>query len=447
MSKSSFIIAGTDSGSGKTTVTVSILNALGRRGLAVQAFKVGPDYIDPTYHNLAAPNQRSRNLDLWLCPEPKVKQFYARAMSRAQVGVVEGVMGLFDGKVERDLDTSTAALAKILDLPVILVIDASRMAQSIGAYLHGFIHYDRDVKIRGVILNRLSGEGHFQFLKNFIESRFPVSVFGWLANDEAISIPERHLGLVPSQERELSMDVFEQAAKTIDIEGLLDRTVQPSPLAPLSFQGPPAGQAGRGGGVRVRLGLARDKAFHFYYEDALEELENEGFEIIPFSPLNDSKLPRNLDVLYFGGGFPEVFTRELSENIPMIESIRAWTDEKKPLFAECGGLMYLVSLGLIPGRIQMTNRLQNFGYKEIVSLEDSFLFSRGERIRVHEFHYSVWDRLGEENHFAFQTGQRKYGFWNGHILASYFHCHLGAYPEAIRRLHEIQTHENLYQNR
>jgi len=429
MAKSSFVIAGTDSGCGKTTVTLAVLAALGNRDLHAQAFKAGPDYIDPTYHNAVLPQQKSRNLDLWLCREEQVKKFYAGAMSRARVGVVEGVMGLFDGKTDKSSDTSTASLAKLLNLPVILVIDASRMAQSVGAYVHGFLEYDRKVKIAGVILNRVGGEGHYQFLKEIIESKFPISVFGYLPKETGLEIPERHLGLIPSLEHGVNMErLRELAEKCLDVEGILRKTatLTPTPL--------PQGRRGKGeGGCAVRLGLAYDAAFHFYYEDALDGLREAGFEIVPFSPLKDESLPKELDVLYLGGGFPEVFDRELSNNTSMIQSIRSWAENRKMIYAECGGLMYLVNIGVIPGKIRMTDRLQNFGYKEIQPSQDNFLFTSKDKIRIHEFHYSVWEGPGD--------GQV---YWNGHILASYYHCHLGAYPQAVRRwkeiLHEIPAH-------
>ncbi|MBI4971929.1 MAG: cobyrinate a,c-diamide synthase [Candidatus Omnitrophica bacterium] len=445
MIPSSFIIAGTDSGSGKTTVTLVVLAALAKRGLKVQAFKAGPDYIDPTYHNGVAPHQRSRNLDTWLCTPEQVKHFYARAMKDAEVGVVEGVMGLFDGKVEKNLDTSTAALAKLLNLPVILVIDASRMAQSVGAIVHGFLEFDKKVKLAGVILNRVGGECHYQFLKELIESKFPVKCFGYLPAEKELNIPERHLGLVPAQENQFSVEALSLAGKHLDLDAMLTHPPA-SQCAPLS-----RGRGTRGAGRTkstecVRLGIARDAAFHFYYDDALEEFSQAGFKIVPFSPLNAAQIPVDLDALYFGGGFPEMFDKQLMANTLMIQSLRRWMQDKKPVLAECGGLMYLVNLGIIPGKIRMTGRLQNFGYKEMQPLENNFLFTSEEKIRVHEFHYSVWDRESD-THFAFSVDGVKQGFWNGHILASYYHCHLGACPNAIRRFYEISAHQNLHENR
>ena len=430
MTQSSFVIAGTDTGCGKTTVTLAVLATLSARGMNVQAFKAGPDYIDPTYHNLIAPNQKSRNLDLWLCTPEQVKHFYARAMSRAEVGVVEGVMGLFDGKFDKTSETSTAALAKTLNLPVILVINASKMAQSVGAIVHGFLEYDKKVKVAGVILNRIGGDGHYQILKDIIESKYPVKCFGYLPEDKELNIPERHLGLVPSQENHFNTSRLIEAGKNIDFDGLLKKTVVTVAIA---RTGP--GLDSRPG-PNVRLGIARDEAFHFYYEDALEELTRAGFELVPFSLLHDQKLPADLDALYFGGGFPEVFEKQLAENKSMIQSVREWTQDKKPLLAECGGLMYLVSSGIIPGSIRMTNRLQNFGYKEIRPLQDNFLFTSEEGVRIHEFHYSAWDRPESDTQVAFEVNGKRDGFWNGHILASYYHFHLGAYPNAIKRFYE-----------
>lgn len=444
MNPSSFVIAGTDSGAGKTTVTVALLAALAARGLKIQAFKAGPDYIDPTYHNRVAPSQRSRNLDFWLCDEARVRFFYERAMKKADVGVVEGVMGLFDGK---DARTSTASLAKFLGLPVILVIDASRMAQSIGAYVHGFLNYDPEVKIAGIILNRVGSEGHYELLRETIESRFPVSVFGYLPNDKELMIPERHLGLVPALENKFDAgELRELAEKNINVDQLIQTTtVGACGRTPLHTHVAVRTTHDK----KIRLGLALDTAFHFYYEDALDELKANGFEIIPFSPLADEKLPEDLDALYFGGGFPEVFEKELSHNQPMINAIRRWVKEQKPIYAECGGFMYLVdSIGAIPGRITMTDRLQNFGYKEVRPLHDTFLFSSKDRIRVHEFHYSAWEGPDLDNHFAFGSNGCRMGFWNGHILASYLHCHLGAYPEAVRRWRDgISSQQDLHKNR
>jgi len=451
MTQSSFVIAGTDSGCGKTTVTLAVLAALSERGINVQAFKAGPDYIDSTYHNLIAPNQKSRNLDLWLCTQEQVKHFYARAMSRAEVGVVEGVMGLFDGKFDKSVETSTAAIAKTLNLPVILVINASKMAQSIGAVVHGFLEYDKKVKVVGVILNHVNGEEYYQILKDIIESKYPVKCFGYLPFDKELHIPERHLGLIPSQENNFNVERLIEAGKTIDFDKLLThpalffassklrRSGEELRVGP-SLEGNLKSPLVRGVAPKatgcVRLGIARDEAFHFYYEDALDELIQAGFELVAFSPLNDQKLPADLDALYFGGGFPEVFEKQLAANAPMTQSVREWMQDKKPVLAECGGLMYLVSSGVIPGNIRMTNRLQNFGYKEIRPLQDNFLFTSDEGVRIHEFHYSVWDRPESETQFAFEVNGKPDGFWNGHILASYYHSHLGAYPKAIKRFYE-----------
>ncbi len=432
VSKSAFVIAGTDSGSGKTTVTLALLAALSNRGLKIQAFKAGPDYIDPTYHDFVVPSQRSRNLDLWLCPENQVKYFFERGMENAEVGVVEGVMGLFDGKVEKGLDTSTASLAKKLGLPVILVIDASGMAQSVAAVVHGFLTYDPGVNLAGIIFNRVGGEGHYQFLKQIVESKFPVKCFGFLPKDPDLGIPERHLGLVPSLENSMDVNKFAAAgSKYFDIDGMLRTKVSSVSSCDFSRYSV-ANKFAATNTKSIRLGLAYDAAFHFYYEDALDAMREEGFEIVKFSPLKSEKLPEDLDALYFGGGFPEVFSGELAKNKSMVQSVRQWAEDKKPIFAECGGLIYLVNTGIIPGSIRMTDRLQNFGYKEIQFPEDNFLFSKNTKVRVHEFHYSVWD------------GGDGQVFWNGNILASYYHVHLGAYPQAIRRLYEISAHKNLH---
>jgi cobyrinic acid a,c-diamide synthase len=407
-----FVIAGTQSGVGKTTIATGLMAALAKQGCSVQGWKVGPDYIDPSYHALAT-GRPSRNLDTWMCSKPTVRKLFARSCSH--VNVIEGVMGLFDGAL--DGKGSTAEVARVLGVPVILVVDARSMAQSAGALVHGFATYDPAVRLAGVIFNRVASEGHYEYLRKSVR----VPSLGWVAREPSIAMPERHLGLVPAGERKP------------DIEKLADvvsRHIDLGRLRKLSRLASPDRPGMRGRAVKATIGYALDEAFTFYYQDNLDQLRAEGAELVPFSPLRDPALPR-VDLLYFGGGFPEVFEETLRANTSMVQSVRQW---RKLIYAECGGLMYLSMAGAIPGQIRMTDRLQNFGYAEATALVDTPLLKAGETVRGHEFHYSTWDGPANAYRVRKRGKERVEGYASGNILASYVHVHFASKPSLARRL-------------
>jgi cobyrinic acid a,c-diamide synthase len=396
-----FVIAGPQTGVGKTTIAVGLMAALARRGHSVQGYKVGPDYIDPSHYPLAT-GRPGRNLDLWLCGGPVVRRLYARAA--AHVNVVEGMMGLFDGAA--DGGGSTAAVARAIGAPVVLVVDAAGLAQSAGALVHGFATFDRAVTVAGVIFNRVAGAGHYEYLRRAV--RLPS--FGWVEPDPSIALPERHLGLVPAAER--PMDVARLAASVarhLDLDALLKRTRVRTP-APQPLRKRPADTA---------IAVAADGAFSFYYQDNLELLEAAGASLRPFSPLR-GEFPE-ADAVYLGGGFPEL--HRFRKNRRLREAVKAGM----PVYAECGGLMYLVGQGLLPGRIEMTKQLQNFGYKEVLAERDTVIARRGVRVRGHEFHYSRWI------HPRVPSAWRGEGYAAKNIHASYVHLHFAGAPDCAVR--------------
>jgi len=400
-----FVIAGTHSGVGKTTIAAGLMAALVRRGHAVQGFKVGPDYIDPSYHERAT-GRPSRNLDLWMCSASGVRRSYARAAD--DVNVVEGMMGLFDGAA--DGQGTTAAVAKALGAPVLLVVDAQGLAQSAGAVVHGFATYDPSLTVAGVIFNRVAGEGHYEYLRRSL--RLPS--FGWVEQDPSIALPERHLGLVPAGERPPDLvRLGERVARRLALDAILERAQVPAPKRPLLPKRAP----------RATIAVARDDAFTFYYQDNLDLLEAAGARLVPFSPLR-GEMP-DADALYLGGGFPELHRPKPHRRLR--EAVRAGM----PVYAECGGLMYLVGQGLLPGRIEMTARLQNFGYKEARAARDTVVVRRGRRLRGHEFHHSRW--VHPRVPAAWQLARGPEGFARKNIHASYVHLHFGGAPECAMR--------------
>lgn len=399
------VIAGTQTGVGKTTIAAGLMAALARRGHAVQGFKVGPDYIDPSYHRRAT-GRPGRNLDLWMCPEAAVRRLYARAA--ADVNIVEGMMGLFDGAA--DGRGSTADVAKALGAPVVLVVDASGLAQSAGAVVHGFATYDPALTVAGVIFNRVAGEGHYEYLRRSV--RLPC--FGWVGRDASIALPERHLGLVPESERPIDpVRLGRVVGAHLDLDRLLERGRVRTPRPPRERKSPAV----------VTIGVASDEAFSFTYQDNLDALEAAGARIVPFSPLR-GELPE-ADALYLVGGFPELHRARRHRRL------REAVGAGMPVYAECGGLMYLVGQGLIPGRIEMTGELQGFGYKEARAVRDTVIVRRGRRVRGHEFHHSKWVRPRVPAAWSLARGPEGYARKNIH--ASYVHLHFGGAQECALR--------------
>lgn len=432
------LIAGTHSGVGKTTVAVGLMAALVRRGLSVQPFKVGPDYIDPGFHQLAT-GRVSRNLDTWLLPGPVVNGLFQAAGAGAAVAIIEGVMGLFDGHSSTTDRGSTAEVAKLLQVPVVLVVDASQMARSAAAVVQGYRAFDPRVRIVGVIFNHVS-ERHAQLLRAALRRYTDCPVLGSLPRDPALALPERHLGLIPAQEQRRVADVQQRLAdivsRSIDLQRVMQIANRAAPLAPVRVPAP--ARAGRPQGATI--GVARDQAFHFYYQENLDLLKAAGAEVVEWSPLKARRLPDGLDALYLGGGFPEVFARELAANEPLRRHLRRAVNAGLPTYAECGGLMYLAQrlvdqrgrshamVGALPGTVRMTDRLQHFGYVTLRPRHDTILAKAHDPIKGHEFHYSVWDYRVPAREAAYRVHkerapERLEGFARANLLASYIHVH------------------------
>lgn len=441
MNRPRIIIAGTQSGAGKTSVSLALMASLKNAGHRVQAFKAGPDYIDPGYH-AAATGRPSYNLDSWLLSHEKLVQLFLAKSAAADISVIEGVMGLFDGFGGKDEAGSTAHIAKLLKAPVILVLDAGGMSRSAAAMVKGYQSFDPEVRISGVLLNKVGSAGHAELLKESIEHYTGLPVAGALLKDKKIQIPERHLGLTPAsenQELKACMDAL-AAQGGLDLGKILQIAREAPRLsgeADMGLQASPT----------IRIGLALDRAFSFYYQSNLDLLNDLGADLVPFSPMEDEALPEDLSALYFGGGFPEIYALALEANQPMKEAVRASIARAMPVYAECGGLMYLseaietlggrsfAMLGAVPGKIKMTERLQNFGYKEGWMARDTILGPEKTPVRGHEFHYS--QRFLEEagsREAAYQLEDRKSakkqseGYCQGPLLASYLHLNFLSNP-------------------
>ena len=449
------VIAGVRSGVGKTTIATGIMGALVRRGLRVQPFKAGPDYIDPSYHQLAC-GVPSRNLDTWLLPHPTVSELFQRASARGDISVIEGVMGVFDGHSSLTEEGSTAQLAKLLDVPVILVADAAKVARSVAAEVLGYQQFDPDLRIAGVILNGVGGPRHMEFCQPQIEATTGLPVIGYLPRREEFLQPERHMGLIPTVEGTVVQEwydaVIQQIEETIDLDRVLQiaATARPLQVSPQVF--PEQIQP-----KRAKIAIARDKAFSFYYQDSLDLLEAWGADLVPFSPLEDSFLPEGIGGIYIGGGFPEMFARELSENAPMLSAVSEAVKRDMPVYAECGGLMYLGEslsdlegkqhpmVGAIPVVSSMNERRLHLGYRQIEARTDGPLLRQGEQVRGHEFHWSVLEHPPGEEQSVYKVidqDGRPEGFQMGSVWASYIHVHLGSKPSLASRFVDVCSHNS-----
>lgn len=434
-----FLIAGTHSGCGKTTITLGIMAALGKKGLQVQPFKCGPDFIDPTLHKLVT-GQVSRNLDLWMCGHDFVKACFVKHGKENGISVVEGVMGLFDGG-----ESSSAALAKVLDLPVVLVVDARSTAESMAAVVKGFETLDPQVRIAGVIFNRVGSPRHLELLSTAVKKHCQTEILGYLPREANFTIPDRHLGLHMGDEAPISTRAIDHLATTVTKHINLDRLHAISGNKSALGIAPYTGSASRAVDLhKVRVGIARDHAFCFYYEDNLDLLRNAGAEIIEFSPLADNKLPPGLDAIYLGGGYPELYAQQLSKNKDMRDAIKAWSTAGKPLYAECGGLMYLTEgitdtenrffplAGVYPVRARMKKGRVALGYRQALLVTDSIFGKKGQKVRGHEFHYSEIDTMDNaiERLYYLDDGRQE-GYMLKNTLGSYMHLHFGFSPEIV----------------
>jgi cobyrinic acid a,c-diamide synthase len=435
-----FVVGGTASGVGKTTVTLALIAALRKRGHTVQSFKCGPDFIDGGHHARAC-GRPSRNLDGWMLSPEANRQIFYRGAKGADVSVVEGVMGLFDGVDGASESGSSAEMAKLLNLPVVLVVDASQLARSAAALIKGFETFDPKLRVAGVVLNRVAGPDHYRLLREAIESSCQATLLGYLPGDERIRIPERYLGLFTASEDVLPDSVLtllgDLAATHINLEKL-----EESVSAVLPETEPPGAMDPQ---VRVRVAVARDRAFCFYYEDNFDALRAAGAEIVEFSPLQDQSLPEDVDALHFGGGYPELYAEKLARNRLMLDAIERFVDAGRPIYAECGGLMYLAKqlvmrdqkvfamAGVLPLEVQMTERLVKFGYVEVLFTADCIMGPKGTRARGHSFHCST---IGRADHldrvyqlrYSLSQQEEAEGFRTKNVLASYIHLHFLSNP-------------------
>jgi cobyrinic acid a,c-diamide synthase len=435
---SRLVVAGTHSGVGKTTVATGLLAALRRAGYRPAGAKVGPDFIDPGYHALAS-GRPPRNLDAWLCGAEVIPALAGRAAAGADVLIVEGVMGLFDGSADGTL-SSTADVARLLNAPVVLVVDAGAMSGSVAALVHGFVTFDPSVRLGGVVLNQVGSPAHEVQLREAL-APVGVPVLGALSRDDRLTWRDRHLGLVPVAERPAvvteALDRLAAAvAEQVDLESVLRLAASASPTAvgSVPLPSPPEGDR-----APVRIAVAAGEAFTFTYTDTLDALVAAGAEPVPFDPLRDEALPEGVDGLIAGGGFPEVYAAELAANRPMLADVRRRIEGGLPTWAECGGLLWLcrqlddqAMAGVVPADATMTTRL-TLGYRSATITTPSPIAPPGTVVRGHEFHYSTIDPAGDALLFRSRFGERPDGFASPTLLATYLHHHPGGDPSAVAR--------------
>lgn len=442
------MIAGTSSGSGKTTITLGLLKALIDRGLKVQPYKVGPDYVDTEYHTRVT-ELASRNLDMFLVQEKEtLNQLFKKEAHLADIAVIEGVMGLFDGfGISKDY-CSSAGVAKQLACPVLLVVDGKSASTSVAAVVKGFLEFDSDLDILGVIVNNVASLNHYQLIKTAIETYTTAKVFGYLKKDTSLSLPSRQLGLVPDRELADVLDKISLVAtrleETVDLDGILDSlqdevVIYEEPIYP-DFS-------------EITVAYANDAAFHFYYPDNLELLKKYGIKLREFSPLKDITLPE-ADLYYLGGGYPEEFAKELADNQAIREQLLKKHEAGAFILAECGGLMYLgrslevaeksyPMVGVFDGISHMTDRLKRFGYCYGVLEEDTLLGQTGDKLYGHEFHHSVFETSEPTSmEMIKKRDNQQIATWRGgyhkkNTFASYLHLHFYQQPYFVENM--LQT--------
>ncbi|MFT4035691.1 MAG: cobyrinate a,c-diamide synthase [Patulibacter sp.] len=454
------VIAGTSSGAGKTSVTCGLIGALRAAGHTVQGCKVGPDYIDPTYHAIAS-GRPGRNLDAFMSGPELIAPLLAHAAQGAEIAVIEGVMGLFDGASGHGELASTAHVAKLTGSPVLLVVDATAMSRSAAAVVHGFRSYDPQVQVAGVILNRVGSEHHEALLRDAIEP-LGVPVLGAIRRSERFSTPERHLGLVPAGERDADARralaaLAEAVGEQVELGAILRLARAAGPLHGAPWSPQPASAAGKAGaaspsgsapaaGPPLRIAVASGPAFSFHYRENHELLQARGVQLIAVDPAAETQLPDEVDGLLLAGGFPEVYAAQLGGNAQLRDEIARAVRNGLPTIAECGGLLYLCEqlddapmAGVLPASARMAGRL-SLGYREATVQTSSPLAPAGTLLRGHEFHYSTVAPAtgdGSESGPAFtlraRGRAREEGFATATLSASYLHLHWAAYPEIADR--------------
>lgn len=430
--KPRIMIAATGSGIGKTTVCCGILRGLTQLGYQVGAFKSGPDYIDPMFHTkvIGIP---SRNLDLFMLGEEKVNYLLERQLAQVDIGVIEGAMGFYDG-ISNTSIASAHHLSEVTKTPVVLIVDCKGMARSVVAMVKGYLTLEPN-RICAIILNGIK-PGMYDFYKKLLEESLHISVLGYLPHMKNCELGSRHLGLITPDTitslQEVLDCIAQQALESIDFKKLIEMASQAEALESQNeIQIEKVGDA-------IRIGIAKDEAFCFYYEDSIELLEEMGVEFVPFSPLRDEHLPKDLDGLWLGGGYPELYGEILENNITFKHELRHLLGKGIPCIAECGGFMYLQEelvdlegqaykmVGYLKGKSTMTRKLQPFGYITLTATKDQLLGPKGIQINAHEFHYSESERAGDSFVATKPLSRRRWeaGVANDHLYAGYPHFHL-----------------------
>lgn len=434
------LIAGTHSGVGKTTIACGLMLVLKEAGFIVQPFKVGPDYIDPSYHTEITGRQSS-NLDTYMLSKDVILEIFETQSKNADIAIIEGVMGLYDGLNDTEIG-STSYLSKIIKSPVLLVVDAYALSRSAGAIVLGYKEFDKDVNIAGVILNNIGSQIHYENTKKSIEEKTQIHVCGFLSKEISLNLKERHLGLIPTFEKKID-DTFKrklmELMKNVDIKEIIalsKKTKEIKNIPSIIFKKQDYYK-------KVKIAVAKDKAFNFYYKENIDILKNFGAEICYFSPLESENLPEFINGLYIGGGFPELFSQQLSENIKMKNILYQKIKDGLPVYAECGGLMYLMEkiinfekkefpmLGIFKGNVKMSNKLNALGYVETETIKDNILSKKGDKNKGHVFHWSYLEDLPEDISFAYKilknNGKYYYdGLTDNNILAAYTHIHFAS---------------------
>ncbi len=456
MTQAGLVVAGTHSGCGKTSVALGMMAALVDRGFRVQPFKVGPDFIDPGHHGRITGRQ-SFNLDGWMLSPEYNRELFFQKTRDADVAIVEGVMGLFDGFSGKEESGSTAQIAKWLDLPVLLVIDAKSMARSAAALAQGYCDFDPELYLNKVIFNRVGSEAHREILQEAMHSLPQIEVVAHLPREEKIQIPSRHLGLVTQQEFKSDEQRINSLAQWIGENLSLDMLIKRFSLHQACFSetNPDPGKsinpsALKGKTKKMRIAVARDEAFCFYYPDNLNFLQELGAQIICFSPLQDLDLPEDISAMYLGGGYPELGAQRLSANSRLKSQILDHARNGLPVYAECGGFMYLMQeltdidgkkypmVGLFALGARMESKFKALGYREICIEKDSILGPANTICRGHEFHYSSIQKDAFQGDFLYEVTDRKgrrkssEGYACRNVLASYIHLHWGSNPKIPR---------------
>jgi cobyrinic acid a,c-diamide synthase len=442
------VIAGTGSGTGKTSITSGLIFNLRNRGLRVQPFKVGPDFLDPSWLSVAA-GRPCINIDSWMTSKEYVVRTVQQKMDNADIGIIEGVMGLYDGASAESLEGSTAEIARILNAPVILIANAHGASRSFAATVNGFVNFPDAPAFAGIIANHCGSLRHREILSTALSSINLPPLLGAIPRNSLPQLPSRHLGLTTASTEVSSEEKISQIASICEQHLEIEKVIMSGALFnKIPVNANPEVTKVKQDFKPIRIAYASDKAFHFYYSDNLDLLTRYGAELVSFSPITDSELPESIDGLYLGGGYPEIYASELSMNASMIKSVQSFAASGKPVYAECGGLIYLSRsikdlnschwpmTGILPCETIMNTSLQTLGYCEVTIREKCIIGNQDMRLRGHEFHYSSIENSAEnisENGYdiVYRNGRSKVcGYINKNILASYVHLHWGQTPEA-----------------